>query len=51
MRELVKIAQTTLDGLVCFEHVARTVRQLGEPLVVHLTAKTALHDPGYQMAA
>ena len=60
MRELVKIAQATPACLVCFEadystchrtYVARAAHQLGGPTVVHLTAKTALPDLGYQQAA
>ena len=60
LRELVKIAQATPACLVCFEsdystchrtYVARAARQLGGPTVMHLTAKTALPDLGYQLAA
>ena len=60
LRELVKIAQATPACLVCFEadfstchrtYVARAARQLGGPTVMHLTAKTALPDLGFQQAA
>lgn len=60
LRELVKIAQATPACLVCFEadfsmchrtFVARAVRQLGGPVVTHLTARTALPDLGHQQAA
>lgn len=60
IRELVKISQATPACLVCFEadfsmchrtFVARAARQLGGPVVSHLTAKTALPDLGSQLAA
>jgi uncharacterized protein (DUF488 family) len=60
LRELVKISQTNSTCLVCFEadfsmchrtFVARAARQLGGPVVSHLTAKTALPDLGSQLAA
>lgn len=60
LRELVKIAHATPACLVCFEadfsmchrtFVARAARQLGGPVVTHLTARTALPDLGYQQAA
>lgn len=60
LRELVKIAKATPSCLVCFEadfgmchrtFVARAARQLGGPSVTHLTAKTALPDLGFQLAA
>lgn len=60
LRELVKIAQATPACLVCFEadfaschrtFVARAARQLGGPVVTHLTIKTALPDLGFQLAA
>jgi Protein of unknown function, DUF488 len=60
LRELVKIAKATPSCLVCFEadfamchrtFVARAARQLGGPGVTHLTAKTALPDLGFQLAA
>ena len=60
LRELVKIAQATPACLVCFEadystchrtYVARAARQLGGPTIMHLTAKTALPDLGFQQAA
>lgn len=60
LRELVKIAHATPACLVCFEadfsmchrtFVARAARQLGGPVVIHLTARTALPDLGYQQAA
>ena len=60
LRELVKIAQVTPACLVCFEadystchrtYVARAARELGGPTVMHLTAKTARPDLGYQQAA
>jgi uncharacterized protein (DUF488 family) len=60
VRELVKISQTTSTCLVCFEadfsmchrtYVARAARQLGGPVVTHLTVKTALPDLGFQLAA
>lgn len=60
LNELVKIAQTTAVCLVCFEadfsmchrtFVARAAHQLGGPVIYHLTAKTALPDLGYQLAA
>jgi uncharacterized protein (DUF488 family) len=60
LRELVKIGQATTACLVCFEadfsmchrtFVARAARQLGGPVVKHLTAKTVLPDLGYQLAA
>lgn len=58
--ELVKIANTTVACLVCFEadfsmchrtYVARAVRERGGPLVSHLTSKTAFPDVGRQAAA
>jgi uncharacterized protein (DUF488 family) len=60
LRELVKISQATSACLVCFEadfsmchrtFVARAARQLGGPIVTHLTSRTALPDLGYQQAA
>lgn len=60
VRELVKISKATSACLVCFEadfsmchrtFVAREARQLGGPVVMHLTAKTALPDLGFQQAA
>jgi uncharacterized protein (DUF488 family) len=60
LRELVAIAKTTTACLVCFEadfsmchrtYVAREARQLGGPVVTHLTAKTALPDVGFQQVA
>lgn len=60
LRELVKIAHATPACLVCFEadysmchrtYVARAARQLGGPVVNHLTAKTVLPDLGFQQAA
>lgn len=60
LRELVKIAQATPAGLVCFEanfstchrtYVARAARQLGGPTVMHLTAQAALSDVGDQQVA
>lgn len=60
LRELVKITQATPACLVCFEadysachrtYVARAARHLGGPAVMHLTAKTALPDLGFQQAA
>lgn len=60
LRELVKITHATVACLVCFEadfsmchrtFVARAARQLGGPVITHLTAKTALPDLGYQQAA
>jgi uncharacterized protein (DUF488 family) len=60
VRELVKISKATTACLVCFEadfsmchrtYVAREARQLGGPIVMHLTAKTALPDLGFQLAA
>jgi uncharacterized protein (DUF488 family) len=60
LRELVKISQTDSTCLVCFEadfsmchrtFVARAARQLGGPVVSHLTAKTVLPDLGFQLAA
>ncbi len=60
LRELVKIAQATPACLVCFEadfstchrtFVARAARQLGGPVVTHLTIKTVLPDLGSQLAA
>lgn len=60
LRELVKIAHATPACLVCFEadysmchrtYVARAARQLGGPIVTHLTAKTVLPDLGFQLAA
>ena len=60
VRELVKISNATSACLVCFEadfsmchrtYVAREARQLGGPTVMHLTAKTALPDLGFQQAA
>ena len=60
LRELVEIAKSTPSCLVCFEadfamchrtYVARATRQRGGPNVTHLTAKTALPDLGFQLAA
>jgi uncharacterized protein (DUF488 family) len=60
VRELVKISNSTTACLVCFEadfsmchrtYVAREARQLGGPLVKHLTARTVLPDLGFQQAA
>lgn len=60
IQELVKIARATTACLVCFEadfsmchrtFVARAARQHGGPTVMHLTAKTALPDLGFQQAA
>ena len=60
LRELVKIAQATSACLVCFEadfsmchrtFVARASRQLGGPVITHLTARTALPDLGHQHVA
>ncbi len=60
LRELVKVAKSTPACLVCFEadysfchrtYVARAARQLGGPKVMHLNAKTALPDLGFQQVA
>lgn len=60
VRELVKISKATTACLVCFEadfsmchrtYVAREARQMGGPVVKHLTAKTILPDLGFQQAA
>lgn len=60
IQELVKISRATTACLVCFEadfsmchrtFVARAARQHGGPTVMHLTAKTALPDLGFQQAA
>lgn len=60
LRELVKISHATPACLVCFEadfsmchrtFVARAARQLGGPVVTHLTIKTALPDLGLQIVA
>jgi uncharacterized protein (DUF488 family) len=60
VRELVKISKATTACLVCFEadfsmchrtYVARETRQMGGPVVKHLTAKTILPDLGFQHAA
>jgi uncharacterized protein (DUF488 family) len=60
LQELVKISRATTACLVCFEanfsmchrtYVARAARQHGGPTVMHLTAKTALPDLGFQQAA
>lgn len=60
VRELVKISKATTACLVCFEadfsmchrtYVAREARQMGGPVVKHLTAKTVLPDLGFQQAA
>lgn len=60
LRELVKLAHATSACLVCFEEdysmchrtfVARAARQLGGPVVKHLTIKTVLPDLGLQFAA
>jgi uncharacterized protein (DUF488 family) len=60
LRELVKIAHATPSCLVCFEadfsmchrtFVARAARQLGGPVVTHLTARTAFPDLGFQQVA
>ncbi|WP_372825892.1 DUF488 family protein [Polaromonas sp.] len=60
IQELVKTSRATTACLVCFEadfsmchrtYVARAARQHGGPTVMHLTAKTALPDLGFQQAA
>jgi uncharacterized protein (DUF488 family) len=60
IQELVKISRATTACLVCYEadfsmchrtFVARAARQHGGPTVMHLTAKTALPDLGFQQAA
>ena len=60
IQELVKTSRATTACLVCFEadfamchrtYVARAACQHGGPTVMHLTAKTALPDPGFQQAA
>lgn len=60
IQELVKIARATTACLVCFEadfsmchrtFVARAARQHGGPTVMHITARTALPDLGFQQAA
>ena len=60
IQELVKTSRATTACLVCFEadfamchrtYVARAARQHGGPSVMHLTAKTALPDLGFQQAA
>jgi uncharacterized protein (DUF488 family) len=60
IQELVKISRATTACLVCFEadfsmchrtFVAREARQRGGPTVMHLTARTALPDLGFQRAA
>lgn len=60
IQELVKISRATTACLVCFEadfsmchrtFVARAARQHGGPTVMHLTARTALPDLGFQQAA
>jgi uncharacterized protein (DUF488 family) len=60
LRELVKIAHATPSCLVCFEadfstchrtFVARAARQLGGPVVTHLTARTTFPDLGFQQVA
>ncbi|MDO8373883.1 MAG: DUF488 domain-containing protein [Burkholderiaceae bacterium] len=60
VRELVKISKATTACLVCFEadfsmchrtYVAREARQMGGPVVKHLTAKIVLPDLGFQQAA
>ncbi len=60
IQELVNISRATTACLVCFEadfsmchrtYVARAARQHGGPTVMHLTARTALPDLGFQQAA
>lgn len=60
IQELVKISRATTACLVCFEadfsmchrtFVARAAHQHGGPTVMHLTAKTALPDLGFQQVA
>jgi len=52
-REFLKYIQTQeADYSTCHRtYVARAARQLGGPTVMHLTAKTALPDLGFQQAA
>ena len=60
LRELVKVANATQACLVCFEadysmchrtFVARAARQLGGPVIAHLTIEKVLPDLGFQLAA
>jgi uncharacterized protein (DUF488 family) len=60
IRELAKLANTSAACLVCFEadfslchrsFVARAARKHGGPVVMHLTAKTALPDLDLRVAA